>query len=165
MKIDVYENMYIFWSLIYTVREVLNSLIFSIIASVLGMLHNWTEFFMEVVCCKFKLGKYETKDIITNNSGGSAPASLTENASSNLPNVNLYSSPNSWPQLVETREGSSCCYADTLQELNHLFYFRNIRNLLLNQLILSTGMSAIYLQISCIYFFLNLWIPRSVCIS
>lgn len=120
MKIDVYENMYIFWSLIYTVREVLNSLIFSIIASVLGMLHNWTEFFVEVVCCKFKLGKYETKDIITNNSGGSAPASLTENASSNLPNVNLYSSPNSWPQLVETREGSSCCYADTLQELNHI---------------------------------------------
>lgn len=153
MKIDVYENMYIFWSLIYTVCEVLNSLIFSIIASVLGMLHNWTEFFMEVVCCKFKLGKYETKDIITNNSGGSAPASLTENTSSNLPNVNLYSSPNSWPQLVETREGSSCCYADTLQELNHLFYFRNIHNLLLNQLFLSTGMSAIYLQISCIYFF------------
>lgn len=108
MKIDVYENMYIFWSLIYTVCEVLNSLIFSIIASVLGMLHNWTEFFMEVVCCKFKLGKYETKDIITNNSGGSAPASLTENTSSNLPNVNLYSSPNSWPQLVETRKGRSC---------------------------------------------------------
>lgn len=153
MKIDVYENMYIFWSLSYTVCEVLNSLIFSIIASVLGMLHNWTEFFMEVVCCKFKLGKYETKDIITNNSGGSAPASLTENASSNLPNVNLYSSPNSWPQLVETRKGSSCCYADTLQELNHLFYFRNIHNLLLNQLFLSTGMSAIYLQISCIGFF------------
>lgn len=153
MKIDVYENMYIFWSLIYTVCEVLNSLIFSIIASVLGMLHNWTEFFMEVVCCKFKLGKYETKDIITNNSGGSAPASLTENMSSNLPNVNLYSSPNSWPQLVETRKGRSCCYADTLQELNHLFCFRNIRNLLLNQLILSTGISAIYLQISCIYFF------------
>lgn len=152
MKIDVYENMYIFWSLIYTVCEVLNSLIFSIIASVLGMLHNWTEFFMEVVCCKFKLGKYETKDIITNNSGGSAPASLTENTSSNPPNVNLYSSPNSWPQLVETREGSSCCYADTLQELNHLFYFRNIHNLLLNQLFLSTGMSAIYLQISCILF-------------
>lgn len=145
--------MYIFWSLIYTVCEVLNSLIFSIIASVLGMLHNWTEFFVEVVCCKFKLGKYETKDIITNNSGGSAPASLTENASSNLPNVNLYSSPNSWPQLVGTRKGSSCCYADPLQELNHLFYFRNIRNLLLNQLILSTGISAIYLQISCIYFF------------
>lgn len=153
MKIDVYENMYIFWSLIYTVCEVLNSLIFSIIASVLGMLHNWTEFFMEVVCCKFKLGKYETKDIITNNSGGSAPASLTENTSSNLPNVNLYSSPNSWPQLVETREGSSCCYAGTSQELNHLFYFRNIHNLLLNQLILSTGISAIYLQISCIGFF------------
>lgn len=150
MKIDVYEIMYIFWSLIYTVCEVLNSPIFSIIASVLGMLHNWTEFFMEVVCCKFKLGKYETKDIITNNSGGSAPASLTENTSSNLPNVNLYSSPNSWPQLVETRKGHSCCYADTLQELNHLFYFRNIHNLLLNQLILSTGMSAIYLQISCI---------------
>lgn len=65
------------------------------IFAVSGMLHNWTEFFVEVFCCKFKLGKYETKDIITNNSGGSAPASLTENASSNLPNVNLYSSPNS----------------------------------------------------------------------
>lgn len=119
---------------LWFICKVLNSLIFTIFASVLGMLHNWTEFFVEVVCCKYKLGKYKTKDIITNNSGDSAPVSLTENTSSNLPNVNLYSSPNSWPQLVETRKGSSCCYAGTLQELNHLFYFGNIHNLLLNQL-------------------------------
>ena len=68
-----------------------------------GMIHNWTEFFVEVVCCKYKLGKYKTKDILTNNSSDTAPVSLTDNASSHIPNVNLFPSTPSWPCTNTTR--------------------------------------------------------------
>ena len=68
-----------------------------------GMIHNWTEFFVEVVCCKYKLGKYKTKDILTNNSSDTAPVSLTDNASSHIPNVNLFPSTPSWPSTNTTR--------------------------------------------------------------
>lgn len=68
-----------------------------------GMIHNWTEFFVEVVCCKYKLGKYKTKDILANNSSDTAPVSLTDNASSHIPNVNLFPSTPSWPSTNTTR--------------------------------------------------------------
>lgn len=61
----------------------------------LGMIHNWTEFLVEVVCCKYKLGKFKTKDIITNNSSDATPISLKDSTSSSLPNVNLLPSPSS----------------------------------------------------------------------
>lgn len=76
--------------MIYIVCEVFNFLILSIIVFVLGMFYNWIEFFMEVVCCKFKFGKYEIKDIIINNSGGFVFALLIENTFSNFLNVNFY---------------------------------------------------------------------------
>ena len=58
-----------------------------------GMMHNWSGFISDVVCCRFKLGKYQQKDSTASSSSPIQSQSLTDNSNfDNSQKVNLLQS-------------------------------------------------------------------------
>ena len=88
LKIRVREQHQPIWQFLVRLCGIIGG-----VFSVTGMMHNWSGFISDVICCRFKLGKYEQKDSTGSSSSPIQSQSLTDNSNfDNSQKVNLLQS-------------------------------------------------------------------------